>query len=164
MTILVNTPDVLSVRLELPRVLLWSMAVPVIVAVFVGVSEVLGGSVFSGIILIAGVGGLGGYGLLRVSERAELRLDARAGTVQLRRSTLFATRGEDFILAHLDSAELSTRSRNSAGTIDLVFTDTRPATRIALTGWGVSGGGVGPLATAINDWLAQARGEIRAAR
>jgi hypothetical protein len=35
------------------------------------------------------------------------------------------------------------------------LTNTWPATRIPVTGWGVSQGAMAPLAQKINDWLAQ---------
>lgn len=59
---------------------------------------------------------------------------------------------------HLDSAELSRNPKRASGAIELVFTNTRPATRVPITGWGVSHGGMAPLAQKINDWLEQDRG------
>ena len=57
----------------------------------------------------------------------------------------------------LSAAELD-RTRSSAddratAKVMLVFRNTRPATRIPLSGWGVSGDGPGQIADKINDWL-----------
>lgn len=75
----------------------------------------------------------------------------------LARRTLTGMRVEECVLADLDSAELSRNPRRGSGAIDLVFTNTRPATRIPVTGWGVPRGGMAPLAQKINDWLSQVK-------
>jgi hypothetical protein len=149
-----ETEAKLAISLQLPRVLLWSIAIPVGIIFLVGALEVLSGSAASGLMLIVVFGGLGGWGVLRVSERADLVLDAQAGTVRLVRRTLLGTRVEEFLLVDLNSAELSRNPRRGQGAIDLVFTNTRPATRIPVTGWGVQEGAMAPLAQKINDWLA----------
>jgi hypothetical protein len=154
-----ETVDQLEITLQLPRFLLWFMAFPFGIAVLVGMSELVWGSTTAGLMLLAVFGGFGGWAFLRSSERADLVLDARKGTVRLSRRTLAGTRVEEFPLADLDSAELSRNPRRGSGAIELVFTHTRPATRIPVTGWGVSRNAMAPLAQQINDWLAQERGK-----
>ena len=157
MIIRTDTEAELAISVQLPTFLLWAMAGPVALMILFGAQELLFGSAFTGIMLIAVFGGLGGWAVLLVSERADLVLDAHAGTVRLVRRTLLGTRVEDFALAHLDSAELSRNPRRGRGAIELVITNTRPATRIPVTGWGVSQGAMAPLAQKINDWLAHAK-------
>jgi hypothetical protein len=157
MSVRTDTAEMLVISVELPRFLLWVMGLPVGIVVLVGLSELVSGSAASGLMLAVVFGGFGGWAFLRVSERADLVLDAKAGTVRLTRRTLIGTRVEAFALTDLDSAELSRSPRRASGTIDLVFTNTRPATRIPVTGWGVSQGGMAPLAQKINDWLAHAK-------
>lgn len=153
-----DTADQLAITVQLPRFLLWFIGFPIGVAVLVGLSELIWGSATGGLMLLAVFGGFGGWALLRSSERADLVLDARKGTVRLSRRSLAGTRVEEFALADLDSAELSRNPRRGSGAIDLVFTHTRPATRIPVTGWGVSHNAMAPLAQKINDWLTQKRG------
>lgn len=157
MTIGTETETKLSITLQLPGVLLWVMAIPFAVFVLFGISEVLSGSVFGGLMLIVVFGGFGGWGLVRASERADLILDRENQTVRLVRRTLLGSRVEEFALANLDSAELSRNARRGSGAMELVFTNTRPATRVPVTGWGVSRGGMGPLVQQVNDWLAKTR-------
>ncbi len=155
MSVQTDTPEKLVISVQLPRFLLWVMGFPVGVIVLVGLSEVVSGSAATGLMLIVVFGGFFGWAFLRISERADLVLDAQAGTVRLSRRSLAGTRSAEFNLADLDSAELSRNPRRGSGAIDLVFTNTRPATRIPVTGWGVSRGSMAPLAQTINDWLAQ---------
>ncbi|MEX0969672.1 MAG: hypothetical protein WD046_04400 [Paracoccaceae bacterium] len=155
MNVHTDTAEKLMISVQLPRFLLWIMGLPVGLVVLVGLSEVVAGSAASGLMLIVIFGGFGGWAYLRISERADLVLDAQAGTVRLTRRRLTSTRSEEFDLADLDSAELSRNPRRGGGAIDLVFTNTRPATRIPVTGWGVTRGGMAPLAQKINNWLAQ---------
>jgi hypothetical protein len=152
-----DTEAELAISLQLPPFLRWMMAAPVALTILFGAQELLFGSAFTGIMLIAVFGGLGGWAFLLVSERADLELDAQAGTVRLVRRTLLGTRVEDFALAALDSAELSRNPRRGSGAIELVVTNTRPATRIRVTGWGTSQGAMATLAQNINDWLAHAK-------
>ena len=133
------------------------MAVPVGIIILLGLSEVISGSASSGLMLIVVAGGFGGWAFVRISERADLSLNAQAGTVRLVRRTLIGARVEEFRLADLDSAELSRNPRRGRGAIDLVFTNTRPASRVPVTGWGVGDGAMAPLAQKINDWLAHAK-------
>lgn len=154
MSVHTDTAEKLVISVQLPRFLLLVMGLPVGIVVLVGLSEVISGSAASGLMLVVVFGGFGGWAYLRISERADLVLDAKAGTVRLTRRTLSGTRVEAFALTDLDSAELSRNPRRGSGAIDLVFTNTRPATRIPVTGWGVSQGGMAPLAQKINDWLA----------
>ena len=157
MSVRIDTPEKLVISVQLPRFLLWVMGLPVGIVVLVGLSEVVWGNAATGLMLIVIFGGFFGWAFLRISERADLVLDAQAGTVRLARRTFGGTRIEEFTLAYLDSAELSRNPRRGSGAIDLVFTNTRPATRIPVTGWGVSQGGMAPLAQKINDWLEQAK-------
>lgn len=157
MSVRINTAEKLVIMLQLPRFLLWITGLPVGIAIVAGLTEVVSGSAVSGLMLIVVFGGFGGWAYLRISERADLLLDAQAGTVRLARRTLTGTRVEEFALADLNSAELSRNPRRGSGAIDLVFTNTRPATRVPVTGWGVTQGGMAPLAQSVNDWLAQMR-------
>lgn len=157
MSVRIDTPERLVISVQLPRFLLWVMGFPVGAVVLVGLSEVVWGSAATGLMLIVIFGGFFGWAFLRISERADLVLDAQADRVRLARRTLGGTRIEEFALTDLNSAELSRNQRRGSGAIDLVFTNTRPATRIPVTGWGVSQGGMAPLAQKINDWLAQAK-------
>lgn len=152
-----ETPEKLVISLQLPRFLLWVMGFPVGIVVLVGLSEVVWGDAATGMMLAAVFGGFFGWAYIQISERADLVLDAKAGTVRLTRRRLTGTRVAEFALADLDSAELSRNPRRGSGAIDLVFTNTRPATRVPVTGWGVSGGAMAATAQKINDWLAQAK-------
>lgn len=157
MSILSDTEQKLALSLQLPRYLLWALALPIVIVFLLGLNELTSGSAASGVMLIIVFGGLWAWAFLRASERADLVLDAQAGTVRLVRRSLLGSRVEEFALADLDSAELSRNPRRGSGAIDLVFTNTRPATRIPVTGWGVSQGGMAPLAQKINDWVAQTK-------
>ncbi len=157
MSVRTHTAEKLVISVQLPRFLLWVMGLPFGIVVLVGLSEVVSGSATSGLMLIVIFGGFFGWTFLLISERSDLVLDAQAGTVRLTRRTLTRTRVAEFDLADLDSAELSRNPRRGTGAIDIVFTNTRPATRIPVTGWGVSQGAMAPLAQKINDWLAQKR-------
>jgi hypothetical protein len=150
--------DKLVIYLQLPRFLLWVMGLPVGIVVLVGLSEVVWGDAATGMMLAAVFGGFFCWAYIQISERADLVLDAQADTVRLTRRRLIGTRVAEFALADLDSAELSRNPRRGRGAIDLVFTNTRPATRVPVTGWGVSRGGMAPMAQKINDWLGQVKG------
>lgn len=148
----------LVVSLQLPHFLLWLLAMPFGIASLVGLLQILSGSMVSGLMLIIVFGGIGVWACVRVSERAELVLDRQSGTVSLTHRAVGGTQIQEFALADLDSAELSRNPKRASGAIELVFTNTRPATRVPITGWGVSNGGMAPLAQKINDWLEQDSG------
>jgi len=155
MSIRTDTATRLAISVQLPRIFLWVMTLPVIIVFLLGINELISGSPSSALMLFVVILGVWGWAFIRISERADLVLDAQAGTARLVRRSLLGTRSQDFALADLDSAELSRNPRRGSGAIDLVFTNTRPATRIPVTGWGVSQGAMAPLAQKINDWLAQ---------
>ena len=68
-------------------------------------------------------------------------------------------RHEEYPLDSLDSAELerthTAGEGRSTSKVVLVFRNTRPATRVALSRWSVAGSGPGDIANQINDWLRQ---------
>lgn len=152
-----NTLDRFEVELAIPRFILWFMMAPVVPVTLFGLVNLLGGEVLTGLILLVGLNGALYLGYLALSERTVLVLDKRAELVTIRRESRFRARSDNYPLETLDSAELD-RSNTSAESrttskVMLVFRNTRPATRIPLSGWGVSGDGPGRIADEINDWL-----------
>lgn len=152
-----NTPDRLEVELAIPRFILWFVMFPAIPVTLFGLVNLLGGEVMTGLILLVGLNGAFLLGYAALSERTILTLDKQAGLVTIHRDSRFRARTDNYPLDALDSAELdrshtSAESRSTSKVI-LVFRNTRPATRIPLSGWGVSGDGPGKVADEINDWL-----------
>lgn len=152
-----NTPELFEVELAIPRFILWFMMAPVVPITLFGLVNLIGGEILTGLILLVGLNGALYLGYVALSERTVLTLDKRAGLVTIRRESRFRARADDYPLEALDSAELD-RSNTSAESrttskVMLVFRNTRPATRIPLSGWGVSGDGPGRIADEINDWL-----------
>ena len=154
MSITTNTPDLLEVELAVPRFILWFVMVPVLPITLIGLANLIGGEVTTALVLLVGLNGdiLAGY--IALSERTQLTLDARSGQASIVRTSRLGTRERHYPLADLDSAELqrTQSSRESQGTskVMLVFRHTRPATRVPLSRWAVSGQGPGQIA---NAWL-----------
>lgn len=167
MTPLKNTPDELTLTIELPRFIIWFMLVPLALGMLVGLLTLISGDFIEGLLLIIILGGLGSAGYYMLTQRTRLHLNRLTGRVSIQRVTVLESTEREYPLEHLDCAEIdSSRQHNSdsgGGTsrptsqVMLVFRHTRPATRIPLTRWSISGGGPGELANTINDWLRQAR-------
>lgn len=152
-----NTPERFEIELAIPRFILWFVMLPVIPVTIFGLAHLLGGEVMTGVVLLLGLNGAFYLGYAALSERTVLILDKPSGLVTVRRDSRFRARSDTYPLDALDSAELE-RTHTSAeeratSKVMLVFRNTRPATRIALSGWGVSGDGPGRIANEINDWL-----------
>jgi len=161
--VITNTPEELELVIELPRFIVWFMVGPI--SVFGGLftlALLLGGELLNGLVTGLVVAGLvtGGHYLL--TQRTQLWLHGREGKVRIQRASMLDTREFEFPLEHLDGAQVShnraTRSSDGGtsrptSSLELVFSNTRPATRVPLSSWSVSGAGAGMLADAINDWL-----------
>lgn len=152
-----NTPERFEIELAIPRFILWFVMLPVIPVTIFGLAHLLGGEVMTGLILLLGLNGAYYLGYAALTERTVLILDKPSGLVTVRRDSRFRARSDTYPLDALDSAELE-RTHTSAeeratSKVMLVFRNTRPATRIALSGWGVSGDGPGRIANETNDWL-----------
>lgn len=83
------------------------------------------------------------------TDRADLVLDAQAGTVRLARRTLTGKRVEEFALTDLDSAEMSRYPRRGSGAIAPCVHQHPARHPYSGTGWGDSQGGMAPLAQKI---------------
>lgn len=154
-----NTADRLEIELAIPRFILWFVMLPVIPVTVLGLANLLGGEAMTALVLLLGLNGAFLLGYVALSECTILTLDKPAGLVTLDRISRYRARTDTYPLDALDSAELS-RSQSSAkerstAKVMLVFRNTRPATRIPLSGWGVSGDGPDRIANEINDWLRQ---------
>lgn len=155
----INTPDRLEIELAIPRFILWFMMVPVIPITLIGLANLIGGDIMTALILLVGLNGAFFLGYAAISERTILSLDKQTGLVRISRESRLGERQDEYPLEALDSAELD-RSHTSAESrttskVMLVFRNTRPATRIPLSRWGVAGDGPGKIANEINDWLRQ---------
>lgn len=166
MSVVARTPDRLEMEIGLPRFILWFMLTPLIPLGLIGFFNLFSGSIMSGLVLIFGVGGAFVLGTLYIGERTLLTLDAAANLVRIERVSRFGRTESEHPLDALDSAETETSGggtdRRASHKPLLVFRHTRPATRIPLTRWGVSGGGPGGIADEINDWLTQVRDRAEA--
>jgi hypothetical protein len=163
MKIVTNTDDELELLVELPRFIVWFMLGPIgaFGALFT-LALLLGGEILNALVTGAIIATMVAVGRYFLTQRTRLRLEAAENKVRMLRTSMFDAREYEFPLEHLEGAEVqqqsfsrrdrSSTSRATSG-VQLVFTNTRPATRVALSGWSVSGGGAGMLADAINDWL-----------
>jgi len=163
MKVITNTPAELELAIELPRFIVWFMVGPI--AAFGGLftlALLLGGELLNGLVTGVVVAALVTGGRYVLTQRTQLWLHGNEGKVRIKRSSMLETRELEFPLEHLDGAEVThnraSRSRDggtsrSTSSLELVFSNTRPATRVPLSGWSVSGAGAGMLADAINDWL-----------
>ncbi|WP_299785083.1 hypothetical protein [uncultured Marivita sp.] len=152
-----DTPERFEIELAIPRFILWFVMLPVIPITLFGLAHLLGGEIVTGLVLLVGLNGAFLLGYVALSERTILTLDKQTNRATVHRESRFRARTDDYPLDALDSAELE-RSHTSAeeratAKVMLVFRNTRPATRIPLSGWGVSGDGPGKIADLINDWL-----------
>jgi hypothetical protein len=167
MNVVKNTPEELEILIEIPRFIVLFMTVPIAAAggLFT-LALLLGGEFVNALTTGAVIAGLVFGGRYFLTQRTRLWLDARDGTVRILRTTMFEEKRQQLPLEHLDSATVALNRRQersgsgSSGstarptsTLHLLFTNTRPATEVPLTGWAVSCGGAGMLANAINDWL-----------
>lgn len=162
MKVLSNSDEELELLVELPRFIVWFMLGPIgaFGALFT-LALLLGGEILNGLVtgvIIATAITVGRYFL---TQQTRLRLNAVENKVRMLRTSMFDAREYEFPLEHLEGAEVQqslsrgdgSSTRRATSGVQLVFTNTRPATRVALSGWSVSGGGAGMLADAINDWL-----------
>ncbi|NNU81392.1 hypothetical protein HMH01_13195 [Halovulum dunhuangense] len=154
-----NTPDLLEIELAIPRFILALVMLPVIPITLIGLLNLFSGEFVTALVLLAGFNGAFFLGYTAISERTNLSLDRTAGVVRIGRESRFGSRLDEYPLDALDSAELdrshSSDKGQSTSKVFLVFRNTRPATRIPVSGWGVSGSGPGMIADEINDWLRQ---------
>ncbi|MFP1644801.1 TMEM70/TMEM186/TMEM223 family protein [Pontitalea aquivivens] len=157
MSIKTNTPDLLELELAIPRFILWFVMVPVLPVTLIGLANLTGGEVLTALVLLVGLNGAFVAGYIALSERTRLRLDAGSGQVSITRTSRLGTRRRDYPLETLDSAELdrshTAREDRTTSKVVLVFRHTRPATRVTLSRWGVSGDGPALIANDINAWL-----------
>ena len=170
MKVLTNTPEQLEILIELPAFIVWFMVGPIVV--FGGLftlAMLLGGELLEGLVAGIVVAALFMGGRYLLTQRTQLWLQGNEGKVRIRRMTLLDTKDYEFQLAQLEGAEVEhTRRRSSRGEgssrstscLNLVFSNTRPATRVPLTGWSISGDGAGMLADTINDWLKSRPGPL----
>lgn len=168
MKVVEQTPEQLEILIEIPRFIVWFMVGPI--ALFGGLftlALLLGGEIVNALTTGLVIAGLVVGGRYILTQRTHLWLDAKDDAVRILRTTMFDAKRHEFSLAHLESAEVQQSRRHggsdagvqrATSTLQLVFNNTRPATRVPLTGWAVSGGGAGMLANAINDWLRENRG------
>jgi len=166
MKVLNNTDQELEILVELPRFIVWFMLGPIGAAgALFTLALLLGGEILNGLVtgvILATAIVAGRYFL---TQRTSLWLNDAAGKVRILRTTLVDAKEYEFPLAHLDSAEVQQNRGRGSGSgaqrptagLDLVFSNTRPATRVPLANWSVSGGGAGMLADTINDWLRNRR-------
>lgn len=154
-----NTPDQLVVD-----VAPWGIGVGLVlfILLFVGIGLlVLPVSLPGGLVFILAGGGLGLAAFAIFVRRVQLILDRPAGTVTLRRRSLFGRDAETHPLAALAGAEVGDHARRDRETetlartqrVELVF----GGARVPLTQDYSSGGARARVARAINDWLDSAR-------
>ncbi|GKY86851.1 hypothetical protein [Sinisalibacter aestuarii] len=159
MSIETNTPDLLELELGIPRFILWFVMLPVLPVTLIGLANLIGGEFMTALVLLVGLNGAFVAGYIALSERTRLKLDARSGQVSITRISRLGMRQRDYPLETLDSAELDRshshdrREGRSTSKVVLVFRNTRPATRVPLSRWGVSGDGPALIANDINAWL-----------
>ena len=78
-----------------------------------------------------------------LTQRTSLWLNADENKVRMRRTTLVDAKEYQFPLEHLDSAEVQQNraqghgsgARRTTSGLNLVFSNTRPATRVPLAAW-----------------------------
>ncbi|GGO58489.1 hypothetical protein SAMN05444398_12142 [Roseovarius pacificus] len=163
MSIETNTPDLLELELGIPRFILWFVMLPVLPVTLIGLANLIGGEFLTALVLLIGLNGAFVAGYIALSERTRLRLDAGSGLVSITRTSRLGMRQWDYPLEVLDSAELdrshTSQESRTTSKVMLVFRNTRPATRVALSRWGVSGDGPGQIANRINAWLRHHSGD-----
>jgi hypothetical protein len=167
MKVVSQSPEELEILIELPRFIIWFMLGPI--AAFGGLfalALLLGGEFLNGLVTGAFVAIGVTVGRYFLTQRTQLWLHAPEGKVRILRSTLLDSKDYEFPLEHLESAEVhhnrhvrssSEGTSRATSNLNLVFANTRPATRVPLSGWSISGPGAGMLADAINDWLRDLR-------
>ena len=154
-----NTPDHLVVD-----VAPWGIGIGLVlfILLFVGIGLlVLPVTLPGGLAFILVGGGLGLAAFAIFVRRVQLILDRPAGTVTLRRRSLFGSDAETHPLAELAGAEVASHARRDRETdtvtrterVELLF----GKARVPLTEDYSSGGAHARVARAINDWLDSAR-------
>lgn len=161
MKIRTNTPEALELMLAIPRFLVWLMVGPFIVIGATGISGLFSEDTVSGSMIPLGIGIIGVVGYYLLSRSTCMHIIRNEGIVRIRRSSLLETTEQDYALEHLQGAEVDVgqtlKRKRAAGVVTLLFSNTRPATTVPLTGWGLSGSGPGMIANTINDWLSAYR-------
>ena len=159
MSVQTDNSDLLELELGIPRFILWFVMLPVLPITLIGLANLIGGEVLTALVLLIGLNGAFLVGYVALSETTSLQLDARKGLAIVIRKSRLGERQEDYPLDSLDSAELerthTAGEGRSTSKVVLVFRNTRPATRVALSRWSVAGSGPGDIANQINDWLRQ---------
>jgi len=165
MSIETNTPDLLELELGIPRFILWFVMLPALPVTLIGLANLIDGEFMTALVLLVGLNGAFVAGYIAISERTRLKLDARSGQVSIIRTSRLGMRQRDYPLEALDSAELDRSHSHDRGEgrstskVVLVFRNTRPATRVPLSRWSVSGDGPALIANDINAWLRQHFGD-----
>ncbi|MEZ5555985.1 hypothetical protein [Haliea sp.] len=166
MKVVNNSEQELEILVELPRFILWFMLGPIggfgalfTLALFLG-GEIINGLVSGSIIAVVVL--VGRYFL---TQRTHLRLSAADHKVQMIKTSMLERKVFEFDLDQLDGADVELNrnhggdkgnSRPTSG-LNLLFSNTRPVTRVPVSNWSISGDGAGMLADAINDWLRRYR-------
>ena len=131
------------------------MAVPIaLIGSLFTLALLLGGEIRNALGTGAVIAALVVGGRYVVTQRTRVWLNASDGTVRILRTTMFDEKRQELLLDHLESAEVEQRIHHDSGpsgygsarrratsTLQLVFNNTRPATRVPLTVWAVSGCG-----------------------
>lgn len=162
MKVIKNTEQELEILIELPRFILWFMLGPIggFGALFT-LALLLGGEIINGLVTGSIIAVLVTVGRYFLTQRTQLLLSATENKVHMLKTSMLERKAMEFDLAHLDGADVEvsrvhssdrSNSRPTSG-LNLLFSNTRPATRVSVSNWSISGSGAGMLADTINDWL-----------
>lgn len=145
----------LELSIPAPRIL-WLVLALCAALIVVGIGALLSGEVVRAVLLVV-IGGAGGYVLAeRLLARLDLRFDADAHRLFMRRITPLGHRHWSLPLEHFDGAELIERPRfrrEGSANVDLVFRDTRPNMRLSLSPLGLPNAQAREIAAKINAWV-----------
>jgi hypothetical protein len=150
-----DTPDLLVLD-DVPWVLAAALMVPLLVFLAATLALLVAGEWTGAAGALAGTA-LWAMALTVFVERLQLILDRGAGTVTLRRRTLWRYRQDIFALASLARADVDTRRRSKGGLTHrpvLVFDTGEDRGTWPVTEIYTSGQGADRTAAAINRWLA----------
>lgn len=124
-----------------------------LVFVGVGISLLLNGEWAGGLMMGGLGGGLGLIGVAAFSERTQLWADRRAGTVALRRRTVFGRTEELRRLDEVERAVVEGSTTSKGGSVYRPALVLRSGMRLPLWQAYVSGQSAGRAVEAINRWL-----------
>ena len=169
MKVVNNTDQELEILVELPRFILWFMLGPI--AGFGGLftlALLLGGEILNAFVTGAIIATIFFAGRYFLTQRTQLLMSTADNKVRILKTTLIDAKKYEFSLENLDGAEVTLNrthrghggnggTSRATSSLQLVFSNTRPATRVPVAGWSISGGGAGMLADTINDWLRNVR-------